>query len=259
VCCAFLIFKAVVIYMAMLSYTPPTDPWIEIVFEDDHMLAVNKPSGLLSVPGRAVEHYDSMWSRLHEQYPDIQVVHRLDMSTSGLMLLAKHKEAERSLKKQFQYRLTHKIYYANVWGKPEKAEGMIDLPLICDWPNRPRQKVCFEHGKPSQTYYQVVKSQGNTSIVRLFPITGRSHQLRVHMLALGHPIVGDEFYAHDQARDFSDRLELHASEMAFYHPESEALSSIFIPCDFFPEAQEMVIQHFDPELKLPDYKTLPKQ
>ncbi len=102
--------------MAMLSYTPPTEPWIETVFEDEHILAVNKPSGLLSVPGKAPEHYDSMWSRLVEVHPEIQVVHRLDMSTSGLMLLAKNKQAERSLKKQFQYRLTHKVYYARVWG-----------------------------------------------------------------------------------------------------------------------------------------------
>ncbi len=102
--------------MAMLEYNPPTDPWIDVVFEDEQILAVNKPSGLLSVPGRLAEHYDSMWSRLTEQYPDIQVVHRLDMCTSGLMVLAKNKRAESALKKQFQYRLTHKIYYARVWG-----------------------------------------------------------------------------------------------------------------------------------------------
>lgn len=136
--------------MAMLEYNPPTDPWIDIVFEDDHILAVNKPSGLLSVPGRLAEHHDSMWSRLQEEYPDIQVVHRLDMSTSGLMVLAKNKRAESALKKQFQFRLTHKIYYARVWGHVEQEEGEIDLPLICDWPNRPLQKVCFEDGKPSK-------------------------------------------------------------------------------------------------------------
>ncbi|AYV21871.1 bifunctional tRNA pseudouridine(32) synthase/23S rRNA pseudouridine(746) synthase RluA [Vibrio mediterranei] len=244
--------------MAMLSYTPPTDPWIDTVFEDEHILAVNKPSGLLSVPGKAPEHYDSMWSRLVEVYPEIQVVHRLDMSTSGLMLLAKNKEAERSLKKQFQYRLTHKVYYARVWGTPAESEGLIDLPLICDWPNRPRQKVCYEHGKPSQTYYQVVKQEQQTSIVRLFPITGRSHQLRVHLLELGHPIVGDEFYAHEEAMSFSDRLELHAAELCFYHPETEKLQSIFVPCDFHQVSEPLVVQHFDPATDLPDYKTLPR-
>ncbi|MCW8347726.1 RluA family pseudouridine synthase [Vibrio sp. ZSDZ65] len=244
--------------MAMLSYTPPTDPWIDIVYEDEDILAVNKPSGLLSVPGRAAEHYDSMWSRLRAEYPEIQVVHRLDMSTSGLMLLAKNKPAECAIKKQFQYRLTHKIYYARVWGTPETKEGLIDEPLICDWPNRPRQKVCYQDGKPSQTYYQVVAEEGKTSIVRLFPITGRSHQLRVHLLAIGHPIVGDEFYAHDEAKQYSDTLALHATELSFYHPETLALSAIFVPCEFYPQAEQMVIEHFDPAPVLPDYRTLPK-
>ncbi|WP_265686863.1 bifunctional tRNA pseudouridine(32) synthase/23S rRNA pseudouridine(746) synthase RluA [Vibrio paucivorans] len=244
--------------MAMQHYHPPTEPWIDIVYQDEHILVVNKPSGLLSVPGRLAEHYDSMWSRLVVEYPDIQVVHRLDMSTSGLMLLAKTKDAERALKKQFQYRLTHKIYYARVWGQLEEQEGKVDLPLICDWPNRPRQKVCFEHGKPSQTRYHVVKQEPQTSVVRLLPITGRSHQLRVHTQALGHPIVGDEFYATQEALDFSDRLELHAAELSFYHPDTNKLQTIFVPCDFYPEAKPEILQHFSAEETLPDYKTLPK-
>ncbi|MEF1311553.1 bifunctional tRNA pseudouridine(32) synthase/23S rRNA pseudouridine(746) synthase RluA [Vibrio mytili] len=248
--------------MAMLEYTPPTDPWIDIVFEDEDILAVNKPSGLLSVPGRLAEHYDSMWSRLKASYPDIQVVHRLDMSTSGLMLLAKNKTAERALKKQFQYRLTHKVYYARVWGHIEQQQGEIDLPLICDWPNRPRQKVCFQDGKPSQTVFQTVKREVHTTgeettIVRLLPITGRSHQLRVHMQALGYPIVGDEFYASAEALAFSSRLELHAAELSFYHPESHDLSQVFVPCDFYPQAETMIFDYFTPERTLPDYKTLP--
>ncbi|WP_159656787.1 bifunctional tRNA pseudouridine(32) synthase/23S rRNA pseudouridine(746) synthase RluA [Vibrio atypicus] len=244
--------------MAMTEYNPPREPWVDIVFEDEHILAVNKPSGLLSVPGRLAEHYDSMWSRLVALYPDIQVVHRLDMDTSGLMLLAKNKDAERSLKKQFQYRLTHKVYYARVWGHPEQNEGEVDLPLICDWPNRPRQKVCFDDGKPSQTLYQVAKREEKTSIVRLLPVTGRSHQLRVHMQALGHPIVGDEFYSQGEAFEFSDRLELHASELSFYHPQSEQLQSIFVPCDFYLEAEAMIFNYFSPVRELPDYKTLPR-
>lgn len=244
--------------MAMLEYNPPTDPWVDIVFEDDQILAVNKPSGLLSVPGRAPEHHDSMWSRLQETYPEIQVVHRLDMCTSGLMLLAKSKHAESTLKKQFQFRLTHKVYYARVWGQLEQDEGVIELPLICDWPNRPKQKVCFEDGKPSKTLFQVAKREEKTTIVRLLPITGRSHQLRVHMQALGHPIVGDEFYSEGEAFQFSDRLELHAAELSFYHPRSHWLRSIFVPCDFYPEAEEMIFNYFDPVRKLPDYKTLPR-
>ncbi|MEF1255823.1 MULTISPECIES: bifunctional tRNA pseudouridine(32) synthase/23S rRNA pseudouridine(746) synthase RluA [unclassified Vibrio] len=245
--------------MAMTEYNPPREPWVEIVFEDEHILAVNKPSGLLSVPGRAAEHYDSMWSRLMENYPDVQVVHRLDMDTSGLMVFAKHKHAERALKKQFQYRLTHKVYYARVWGHVEQQEGVLDFPLICDWPNRPRQKVCYQDGKPSKTIFQVVKREEKTTIVRLLPVTGRSHQLRVHMQALGHPIVGDEFYAEQEAYEYSNRLELHAAELSFYHPRSEWLRSIFVPCDFYLEAEEMIFDYFDPVRKLPDYKTLPHQ
>ncbi|CCN37996.1 Ribosomal large subunit pseudouridine synthase A [Vibrio nigripulchritudo SO65] len=246
-----------VFIMAMLEYTPPTDPWTDISYQDEDILIANKPSGLLSVPGKAPEHADCMWSRLRETYSEIEVVHRLDMSTSGLMLFAKHKEAERALKKQFQYRLTHKIYYARVWGHPENDQGEVDLPLICDWPNRPRQKVCFEHGKASLTRYQVVKREEKTSIVRLLPITGRSHQLRVHMQALGHAIVGDEFYASPEAMAFADRLELHATELTFYHPATQELQAMFVPCDFYPEAKPEILQQFQLDNTLPDYKTLP--
>lgn len=244
--------------MAMQQYHPPTDPWIERVFEDEGILVVNKPSGLLSVPGRAEEHYDSMWSRLREYHPEIQPVHRLDMSTSGLMLFAKDKPTESALKKQFQFRLTHKVYYARVWGQVEQESGEVDLPLICDWPNRPKQKVCFEQGKPSKTLFQVAKREAQTTIIRLLPITGRSHQLRVHMQAIGHPIVGDEFYSEGEAFEFSDRLDLHAAELSFYHPSDQGLRSVFVPCDFYPEAEALIFNYFDPVRELPDYKTLPR-
>ncbi|WP_105902287.1 bifunctional tRNA pseudouridine(32) synthase/23S rRNA pseudouridine(746) synthase RluA [Vibrio gangliei] len=242
--------------MALLEYLPPTDPWTEIVYQDEHILVANKPAGLLSVPGRLAEHYDSIWSRLRESYPNIEVVHRLDMATSGLMLFALTKEAERHIKKQFQYRLTHKIYYARVWGSVEQDEGEIDLPLICDWPNRPRQKVCHQDGKPSLTRYQVVVREAQTTVVRLLPITGRSHQLRVHMQALGHPIVGDEFYATPEALTFSERLQLHSAELSFYHPSNNQLSTAFVECDFYLAATAQILQHFDPDAELPDYKTL---
>ncbi|WP_162047180.1 bifunctional tRNA pseudouridine(32) synthase/23S rRNA pseudouridine(746) synthase RluA [Vibrio taketomensis] len=244
--------------MAMLEYNPPRDPWVEIVFEDEQILAINKPSGLLSVPGRLPEHHDSAWSRVQETHPEAQIVHRLDMDTSGLMVLAKNKRAESALKKQFQYRLTHKVYYARVWGHVEQSEGVLEFPLICDWENRPRQKVCFETGKPSKTLFQVAKYEEKTTIVRLLPVTGRSHQLRVHMQALGHPIVGDEFYSQGEAFSCSERLALHAAELSFYHPRSHWLRSIFVPCDFYPEAEEMIFNYFDPVRKLPDYKTLPR-
>ncbi len=244
--------------MALLEYTPPTDPWLDITYQDEHILIATKPAGLLSVPGRQPEHHDSLWSRVVEKFPDSQVVHRLDMATSGLMLFALNKWAERHLKKQFQYRLTHKIYYARVWGRVELDEGLIDLPIICDWPNRPKQKVCYEYGKPSVTRYQVVQREKLTTVVRLLPVTGRSHQLRVHMLAIGHPIVGDEFYAHPEAQAFSERLQLHSAELSFYHPKNNWLRSMFVPCDFFPETEPMLEKLYDLPLKLPDYKTLPR-
>ena len=204
--------------MALIEYQPPTDPWIEVVFEDADILVVNKPSGLLSVPGREPQHYDSMWSRVVEAYPQAQAVHRLDMSTSGLMLFAKHKEAERHLKKQFQYRLTHKLYYARVWGKVELAEGDVDLPLICDWPNRPLQKVDWEQGKNAQTRFKILARESEATRLSLFPKTGRSHQLRVHCLALGHPILGDPFYAPFEQQNAASRMQLHAEALSLFHP-----------------------------------------
>ena len=244
--------------MAMLEYNPPMEP-LDIVYQDEAILAVNKPAGLLSNPGRAPEHYDSVWSRVIAEFPEAQLVHRLDMSTSGLMIFALYKEAERHIKKQFQYRLTHKVYYARVWGKVEKTEGHIDLPLICDWPNRPRQMVSYEHGKPSQTGYQVIQVEDKTTLVRLLPITGRSHQLRVHMMEEGHEIVGDEFYACEEALAFSERLQLHSAELSFYHPETDKFISLFAPCEFYLEAKAGVLDSMDIAPIRPDYKTLPKQ
>lgn len=243
--------------MALIEYQPSKDP-IEITYQDQHILVANKPAGLLSVPGRLEQHYDSLWSRLVVDFADIQVVHRLDMATSGLMLLALTKDAERHLKKQFQYRLTHKIYYARVWGHVADDEGIIDLPLICDWPNRPRQKVCYEHGKPSQTRYQVIQREEKTTLVRLLPITGRSHQLRVHMMELGHAIVGDEFYAGSDAREFSSRLELHSAELSFYHPQNDQLTTQFVGCDFYPQGKAEILEYFSAQPELPDYKLLQK-
>ena len=242
--------------MSVIEYHPPTDPWLEIVYQDEHILTVNKPAGLLSNPGKHPEHYDSVWSRVIAEFPEAQLVHRLDMATSGLMVFALHKEAERHIKKQFQYRLTHKVYYARVWGRVELLEGEIDLPLICDWPNRPRQKVCYEHGKSSQTRYEVIAYEDQTTLIRLLPVTGRSHQLRVHMMELGHPIVGDEFYACEQSKAFSARLQLHSAELSLYHPDSNQLTHLFVPCDFYPEAVGDVLPATERPIALPDYKLL---
>jgi tRNA pseudouridine32 synthase/23S rRNA pseudouridine746 synthase len=184
-----------------------------------HIMVVNKPSGLLSVPGRAAEHHDSVISRVQAEFPLAQSVHRLDMATSGVIVVALTKTAERELKRQFRDREPKKSYIARVWGHPVKQEGIIDLPLICDWPNRPLQKVCFETGKAAQTQYQVLSyDDDHTARVLLTPITGRSHQLRVHMLALGHPILGDGFYAPPEVKALANRLLLHAQELSITHP-----------------------------------------
>ncbi len=203
----------------MEPYNPPSEPWLHILYQDAHIMVVNKPSGLLSVPGRAPEHHDSVMSRVQQQFPLAQSVHRLDMATSGVIVVALTKAAERELKRQFRDREPRKSYIARVWGHPEKEEGLIDLPLICDWPNRPKQKVCFDTGKAAQTHYQVLSyDDDNTARMLLTPVTGRSHQLRVHMQSLGHPILGDSFYATPEALAKSPRLLLHAQELAITHP-----------------------------------------
>ncbi|RJG42378.1 bifunctional tRNA pseudouridine(32) synthase/23S rRNA pseudouridine(746) synthase RluA [Motilimonas pumila] len=208
--------------MSDFIYQPPTSPWLDILYQDEDIIVINKPSGLLSVPGRAPEHKDSVWLRVKSVYPDAQIVHRLDMATSGILVMAMHKEAERHLQQQFRERTTEKSYYAKVVGLLTVKTGIVDLPLICDWPNRPKQKICYETGKPSQTRFQVVREhpQANTSLVKLTPITGRSHQLRVHMMALGHPILGDKFYHLDGSERMSERLMLHATWLKITHPQS---------------------------------------
>lgn len=201
------------------SYHPAQDPWLMVLYQDAHIIVVNKPSGLLSVPGRLETHRDSIMSRVQRDFPQAESVHRLDMATSGVIVVALTKAAERELKRQFREREPQKHYLARVWGHPELEEGVIDMPLVCDWPNRPKQKVCFETGKPAQTGYQVLDyAPDNTARVLLTPVTGRSHQLRVHMLALGHPILGDKFYAHPEALARAPRLLLHAWTLTITHP-----------------------------------------
>ncbi|MEE4014494.1 pseudouridine synthase [Roseibium sp. FZY0029] len=203
---------------ASFVYAPPLEPFLTVLHADDDLLVVDKPSGLLSVPGKAAEHADCIESRAQERYADARIVHRLDMDTSGVMVLARNPAAHRHLGLQFERRKTLKTYIADIWGSPPVDEGEIDLPLICDWPNRPKQMVSFEHGKPALTRWQVLERKAMTTRVRLFPHTGRSHQLRVHMLALGHPIAGDRFYAEGEALVASPRLALHAETLELHHP-----------------------------------------
>ncbi|WP_334468044.1 bifunctional tRNA pseudouridine(32) synthase/23S rRNA pseudouridine(746) synthase RluA [Arsenophonus sp. PmNCSU2021_1] len=201
-----------------MFYNPPIDPWLHVLYQDQHIIVVNKPSGLLSVPGKAAEHKDSIMTRVQADFPTAESVHRLDMATSGVMVVALNKSAEKELKRQFREREPQKIYQARVWGLITNKKGLIDLPLICDWPNRPKQKVCFTTGKQAQTKYEVLAYEEQTTRVKLVPITGRSHQLRVHLLSLGHPIIGDRFYAHQAALILSSRLQLHAEALYITHP-----------------------------------------
>ena len=217
----------------MEPYNPPREPWLHILYQDAHIMVVNKPSGLLSVPGRLEEHKDSVMTRIQRDFPQAESVHRLDMATSGVIAVALTKAAERELKRQFREREPSKRYVARVWGHPAAEKGVVDLPLICDWPKRPKQKVCFETGKAAQTEYEVLEYLAdNSARVALKPITGRSHQLRVHMLALGHPILGDGFYAHPEAKARAPRLLLHAESLTITHPAFGNSMTFRQPADF---------------------------
>ncbi len=208
--------------MPNFVYNPPKIPWLDILYQDKDIMVVNKPAGLLSVPGRDPAHSDSIYSRARSLYPNAQIVHRLDMATSGVMVVALRKKAESELKRQFRDRETGKVYYARVAGHVSSKIEKVDLPLICDWPNRPKQKVDHTVGKPSLTYVEPISYGKRSTLVKLTPITGRSHQLRVHMMAIGHPILGDGFYADLLAKSLSPRLLLHATALSFTHPYSQS-------------------------------------
>ena len=205
----------------LLEYHPPTDPWLTTLYQDDHIVVVNKQSGLLSVSGNKPEFIDSIIHRLQQKYTYVESVHRLDMATSGIMVAALSKLADREIKKQFRERTPEKRYLAVVFGHLAQDEGEVEIPLICDWPNRPRQMVDHQNGKYALTHYRVIaRNDDNTTRVELMPFTGRSHQLRVHMQSLGHPILGDKFYAHPQAFAMSNRLLLHAEMLTINHPQT---------------------------------------
>ncbi len=217
--------------MANFSYTPPdTEPAIIDLNAD--WIIVNKPSGLLSVPGRGSDKQDCLLSRVQTQYPEALIVHRLDMGTSGLIMLARHATAQRALSRLFAERKIHKSYLAIVSGTPELPTGMIDQPLITDWPNRPRQKIDHEQGKPALTHYATLSYDpvAHTSRLHLTPQTGRSHQLRVHLQFLGHPILGDDLYAPEAIRHQAKRLLLHAAALHFTW--ADEMRHLICPADF---------------------------
>ena len=199
------------------DYNPPNDPLV-VLHEDHEVLLVDKPSGLLSVPGKGDHLADCLIARVQAAFPTALLVHRLDRDTSGVMIFALTPHAQRHLGLQFEKRFTKKTYVARVWGKVEQKTGTIDLPIIVDWPNRPLQKIDFENGRPAVTDYRVVRTTETESRVRLYPQTGRSHQLRLHMREIGHPILGDPFYATGPAREFP-RLMLHSETLQFRHPD----------------------------------------
>lgn len=212
-------------------YTPPTAP-ISVLHETDTVLFVDKPAGLLSVPGRLDEHKDCLLTRLEALNSDIRLIHRLDMDTSGVMVFAKTDQAQRELNWQFERRDVQKTYLAEVTGQIAES-GTVDLPLMRDWPNRPLQKV-DDAGKPSVTHWQVLARKAQSCVVELTPETGRSHQLRVHMAAVGHAILGDVFYATPEVAAQSDRLMLHAHRLCLTLSEGDAQTCITAPSVDFP-------------------------
>jgi tRNA pseudouridine32 synthase / 23S rRNA pseudouridine746 synthase len=205
------------------AYAPPPITDLELLYQDEFLIVVNKPSGLLSVPGRGTDKTDSLAIRVQAQFPDALIVHRLDRDTSGLLVLARSAEMHRLLSMAFAAREVNKRYVARVSGKPLETDGEINLPIIVDWPNRPKQHVNYETGKPSLTRYSLLShdAANNTSLLELEPITGRTHQLRVHLSEIGHPILGDTLYGGAVANT-AKRLLLHARLLSFSHPFNNA-------------------------------------
>lgn len=213
----------------MSDYLPPDAP-LRFLHTDDQLLVVDKPEGLLSVPGKGAHLADCLIERLRGTHPDVLLVHRLDRDTSGVMVFALTPHAQRHLGLAFENRQTGKTYLARLWGQLQPPEGTVDAPLKVDWPNRPRQHI-HPDGKPAITHWTVLHTDAAETRVRLTPETGRSHQLRVHMSSLGHPILGDPFYAEGPARDFP-RMMLHAESLRLRHPDGGAWMTFTAPCPF---------------------------
>ena len=211
-------------------YDPPDVP-LSVLYEDREILVVDKPAGLLSVPGKLEGREDCLVSRLQAAYWDALLVHRLDLDTSGVMVFGLTPHAQRNLSKQFEERRTKKVYVARLAGRLEPRTGTVDLPLIVDWPNRPRQKVDQDQGRPAQTDWRAIRASDDETRVRPMPLTGRSHQLRVHMAEMGDPILGDPLYASGAAADFP-RLMLHAESLRFKHPETGVSMNFSAPAPF---------------------------
>jgi tRNA pseudouridine32 synthase/23S rRNA pseudouridine746 synthase len=200
-----------------------------LLHADAQLLVVDKPSGLLSVPAKPPGPQDCVEARLRAEFPEALLLHRLDLETSGVMVFARTRLAQRHLGWQFERRQVAKGYVARVAGRVAGEAGRIELPLACDWPRRPRQMVCHARGRPAVTDWEVIGREPDSTGLRLRPLTGRSHQLRVHLAALGHPILGDPFYGDPAA---ADRLQLHAESLAFRHPEGGAWVEFLVEAPF---------------------------
>ena len=220
-----------------MSAEPPSG--VTSVFVDEHLIALDKPAGLLAVPGRGADKADCLSTRVQASYPEALIVHRLDQATSGLLLMARNLAMQRALGRAFEQREVHKRYIAVAAGRlglgPGDA-GEIDLPLIADWPRRPLQKVDQAAGKPALTRWQVLAHDhaGGLAVTRLAlsPVTGRTHQLRVHMAAIGHPLLGDALYAPPEVCGAAPRLLLHAERLMLLHPASGAELDLLVPAPF---------------------------
>lgn len=215
--------------MFEFDYRPPDVP-LRVIFEDDLVIVADKPAGLLSVPGKLEGRKDCLESRLRAAYWDSLLVHRLDCDTSGVMIFARTKAAQGFLGQEFEQRRAKKVYVARVAGVMEADRGRVDMPIGADWEFRPRQKVDFENGRSAMTDFEVVARAEGETRVRLYPQTGRSHQLRVHMQALGHPILGDPIYSEDSKA--YPRLKLHAERLGLHHPGTKAWVEFHAPCPF---------------------------
>lgn len=214
------------------TYAPPPDDGLNIIHADDDILVLSKPANLLSVPGNKEDHADCLETRALKEFPSARVVHRLDRGTSGIFIMALNPQAHRHLGLQFEKRQTQKTYVAEVIGIVENDHGHIDLPMRTDWYNRPKQMVDTYFGREAITDWKVISRGDNTTRLELHPKTGRSHQLRVHLQELGHPILGDSFYAPPHAVAMSERLLLHAERLEVHHPKNGDRVTFKDPCPF---------------------------
>ena len=208
------------------------EPYLNVLHVDDDILVVDKQSGLLTVPGKDPSLWDCIEHRARQKWPTAGIVHRLDKDTSGVLVLALNKRAHGRIGSQFEHRKTTKSYIARVAGLMQDDTGLVDLPLATDWANKPRQRVDHENGRPSQTEWRVLEREREATRVHLHPLTGRTYQLRVHMKAIGHVILGDAFYAGPEIRAAADRLQLHAAELGFTHPTTGEFTTYAAPIPF---------------------------